>query len=114
MDVRSVFERLPGKLLVGEENLDAAVSGGYVGDLLSCVMGKAKPGNVWVTIQAHPNIVAVAVVVGLAGIVVADGTPVDAGTLERAASERIPIFATTLDSFSVVGALWDMEIRGAR
>jgi hypothetical protein len=37
------------------------VTGGYASDLLSCVMARAQAGNVWVTLQAHPNVVAIPV-----------------------------------------------------
>ena len=114
MNVRGILEELPGKVLGGHEGLEASVTGAYVGDLLSCVMAKARAGNIWVTIQSHPNIVAVAVVTGLAGIIVADDTPLDPVTLDRASAERVPIVSTPLDSFSVAGALWEMGIRGAR
>ena len=50
------------------QRLDAEVTGGYASDLLSCVLAKAQQGNLWVTLQAHPNIVAVASLLDLAGI----------------------------------------------
>jgi len=47
-------------------NVEREVTGGYASDLLSCVMAGAKAGNVWVTLQAHPNVVAVASLLDLA------------------------------------------------
>ena len=35
------------------------ILGGYAGDLLSWVMGRAKEGDAWVTIMSNVNIVAV-------------------------------------------------------
>ena len=38
---------------------DVQITGGYVGDLLSWVMGRAEAGHVWVTIMTNINILAV-------------------------------------------------------
>ena len=44
----------------GKDHLDEEVTGGYASDLLSDVIAHSRKGNVWITIQTHPNIVAVA------------------------------------------------------
>jgi len=49
--------------------LDRPVQGGYASDLLSDVIGHARKDDLWVTMQVHPNIVAVAVLKELIAIV---------------------------------------------
>ena len=49
------------------------INGAYVGDLLSWVMGKAMADNVWITIMSNVNIVAVATLVDVACILLAEG-----------------------------------------
>ena len=44
MTVQQLKEALSLKLLAGEEGLSQEVSGCYIGDLLSWVMGRATPG----------------------------------------------------------------------
>ena len=39
---------------------DREVSGAYVGDLLSWVMGRAQADNAWITIMSNVNVIAVA------------------------------------------------------
>ena len=39
---------------------ERVVTGGYVGDLLSWVMGRARSGQAWITIMSNINTVAVA------------------------------------------------------
>ena len=95
----------PGKLNV-------EVTGGYASDLLSCVMAKAQEGNVWVTLQAHPNIVAVASLLNLAGIVVTEGMALDGATVEKANDEGIPILTTQRSTFTVVGKLSELGVPG--
>ena len=65
----------------GEGNLERPVTGGIVSDLLSYVMGKAQAGNLWVTIQVHPNIVGVADLLDLSAVVVAGGQEPEAATV---------------------------------
>ncbi len=94
------------------DKLDVEVTGGYACDLLSYVMGKAKPGNLWITVQGHPNIVAVASLINLAGIVVAEGARIEPATIEKAEQEGVPILATSLATYAVAGKLWELGVRG--
>ena len=86
--------------------LDAPVDGGYVGDLLSVVMGNAQANQVWVTIQSHVNIIAVAALAGIPAIIIAHGYEPERETLEKAKEEGIEIFTTKLDSFSIIRTLF--------
>ena len=112
LKLQEISRQLSLEVRAAAENLDRNVTGGYASDLLSCVMAKAQPGNVWVTIQGHPNIVAVASLLDLAGIVVAEGMSIDAATLEKAEEENIPVLTTSLTTYTVVGELCKLGIRG--
>jgi len=92
--------------------LGTEVTGGYAADLLSCAMAKARAGNVWVTLQSHPNVVAVASLLNLAGVIVTEGMIPDAATLEKAEEEGIPILTTELTTFTVVGRLFELGVPG--
>jgi predicted transcriptional regulator len=96
----------------GKNRLDEEVTGGYAGDLLSDVIAHSRNGNIWVTIQTHPNIVAVAAMKELAGIILAGGREPDSDTLKRAEEEEIPILVSPLFAFEVVGKLYQMGISG--
>jgi len=75
-------------------------------------MAKAQAGNVWVTLQGHPNIVAVASLINLAGIIITEAMSPDPVTLEKAEEEGIPILTTELTTFTVVGRLSALGVRG--
>jgi len=92
--------------------LDREVTGGYASDLLSCVMAKAQAGNVWITLQGHPNVVAVASLLNLAGVIITEGIVPDGATLAKAEEEGIPLLATPLTTFTVVGKLSALGIPG--
>jgi len=97
---------------VGKEHLNEEVTGGYASDLLSDVIAHSHKGNIWVTIQTHPNIVAVAIMKELAGIILAGGREPDSDTLKKAEEEEIPILVSPLFTFEVVGKLYQMGISG--
>ena len=87
------------------------MTGGYAADLLSCAMAGAHRGNLWVTLQGHLNVVAIATLDELAGVIVTEGKPVAADALAKAQEEGLPILTTTMTTFEVVGRLWEIGIR---
>ncbi|MDY7042140.1 MAG: DRTGG domain-containing protein [Chloroflexota bacterium] len=102
VEMREAVIALDLEVVAAAEALDREVSGGYASDLLSCVMARAQTGNVWVTLQSHPNIVAVASLLNLAGIIVTEGAPLDPAMIEKANQEHIPILTTPLTTFTVI------------
>ena len=109
MHVRQVIKQL-GLNLTGGTQIDVEITGGYASDLLSCVMAGAKAGNIWVTLQAHPNIIAVASLIELSAVVVTEGVSPDPETLHRAQETGIPLLTTAQDTFSIVAALAELGI----
>ena len=85
---------------------DAKIEDGYTSDLLSDVMAHAKSGTALITIQAHKNTVAVAVLIGAPAIVVCNTRPIPEDMLEAAKEEDIAIILTNLSQFEVSGRLW--------
>jgi len=102
---------LPVEVRTGGDKLDQPVTGGYASDLLSNVMGQAGAGYIWVTMQGHQNIVAVASLLGLAGIVLAGGVAPDEETLRKAQREGIVLLTTELSAFEITGRLYSLGIR---
>jgi predicted transcriptional regulator len=100
------------KIETGKDRLDEEVTGGYASDLLSDVIAHSRKGNVWITIQTHPNIVAVATMKELSGIILTGGRQPEAETIQRAAQEGIPILTSPLFTFELVGRLYQMGISG--
>jgi hypothetical protein len=71
MTLLEIVDALELEILAGGDRLDRTVSGGYCGDLLSNVLATARPGDLWITIQHHVNVVGVAQVAGLTGVLLA-------------------------------------------
>ena len=76
------------------------ILGGYAGDLLSWVMGRAKEGDAWVTIMSNANIVAVCTLADPACIILAEGVEPDEQTLVRAKQQGVNMISTSLDTFT--------------
>lgn len=86
------------------------VTGGYAGDMLSDVLAHARKGQVWVTLQTHANIVAVASSKELFGIILVNGRTPEAATLQKAEQEHIPILVSPLSSYDVVARLCELGV----
>lgn len=115
MNVADAAKKLNGILVTAAAAATGRViRGGYASDLLSDVMGNSREGDVWVTMQKHVNIVAVAQLNGLATIVLVNGRQPEPETLARAEEMSIPIISTPMQAFDVVGILYSLGICGRR
>ena len=73
MRLSEIAQTLTLKVRSAAGHLDTDVLGGYASDLMSDVMANAEEGYLWVTLQTHANIVAVAAMKELAGIILING-----------------------------------------
>ena len=112
MKLTELIRELALTVQSADKGLDREVKGGYASDLLSDVMANSKEGDLWVTIQGHPNVVAVATLRDLAGIILANGRQPDAETVQRAEEEGVPILCTPLPTYEIVGRLYRLGIHG--
>ncbi|MDD4776767.1 MAG: DRTGG domain-containing protein [Fermentimonas sp.] len=90
----------------GEELLNRVPKGAYVSDLLSDVIGKAQEDMIWITTQAHRNIIAVASLKELSAIIVVNDRKVDDDVLESADSEGVVVLSTKEAAFETAGKLY--------
>jgi hypothetical protein len=114
MNVAEATQKIEGKLMAGSIAADREIQGGYVSDLLSDVMGNSREGDVWITMQKHVNVVAVAQLNNLAAIVLVNGRSPEPDATARAEEIGIPIISTPLQAFEAVGILFAQGIRGRR
>jgi hypothetical protein len=114
MKLKEIAERLGWELKTPSVSLEAEVKTGYASDLLSDVLAHSLEGDIWVTRQTHLNIVAIAVMRELAGILLVSGAEPEADTVEKAAEKSVPIFRTPLPAFEAVGRLYQIGVSGKR
>ncbi len=108
MTVADIVKALNLKVFSGAGGLDREVSGGYVSDLLSDVMGKADAGQVWITLQTHKNVMAIASLKDLAAVILVSGYKPAENTAEQSEEENIPILGTDKSAFEVTGELYTL------
>lgn len=112
MNVADVVKKLDLDVLSGKSHLNKNVTGGYCSDLLSDVMGNASEGDLWITLQIHKNILAVASLKEVAGIIVVKGLTPDEETLEISEKEEIAILSTNESAFEIAGKLYQLIKNG--
>jgi len=105
MTLSHVIEKLGLQILTSSESGDTEVTGGYTCDLLSHVMANGRPGNLWITMQTHQNVLAVARLKDLAGIVVVSGRQPDDETIRKADEEKVTVLGTDESAFQISGRL---------
>lgn len=90
---------------VNQVNGDNDIDGVYIGDLLSFVMGNGKEGALWLTVQRHINVIAVAELNDFAGIIFVEDVDPDEDTVAQATKQDIPLFISSLDAYSLTKEL---------
>ena len=111
MKLAELKEKLELENLTDTYQLDCEISGGYTSDLLSDVIANSKKDNIWITLQTHLNIAAVAKLKELAAIIIVMNKEVDRETISRANEEKINIFRTPMNAFGLSGKLYEMGLR---
>lgn len=112
MTLAKIAETL-GLRVITQANSDIEIKTGYASDLLSDVLAKASKDTLLITNQKHQNVIGVAVMLDLAGIIIAGGIEPDENTVEKSIEEHIPLYTTDASMFEIVGKLYDMGIRSA-
>ncbi len=106
MKLKEIIEKLQLKVLTGQDKLDEEVTGGYTSDLLSDVIANSKEGNLWITLQIHQNIIAVAKLKDLSGIIMVNNREPDEDTLQKAKEENVPLLVSEEMAYEVSGKLY--------
>jgi hypothetical protein len=112
MTLQDIIAKLDLRVLTAPKDFAGVTPlSGYTSDLLSCVMTGAKRGDLWVTLQAHGNIVAVAALVELAAVIITENAQPDPATMAKANEQGVTLLSARQPSFAVVGQLWEMGLR---
>jgi len=112
ISLKEIIEKLSLETLTSAGGADRPVRGGYAADLLSCAMKNARQDELWVTLQCHLNVVAVASLINLAGVIITEGNRPDAEAVARAEQEGVVLMATPKTTYTVVSELALLGVKG--
>ena len=87
---------------------DRKITSCYIGDMLSVVMSRADEGDVWLTVQTNVNIDAVAVLTGVACIIVVEGMEPDKDTIEKAKKQDVTVLKSPDTAFALACKIRDL------
>lgn len=104
MYIKSIIDELNLKIYSSGKEED--VENGYTSDLLSVVLAKAPKKSLWITVQKHLNIIAVASIRELTGIIICNNLIPDEDVIKKSNDEGLWLLGTELDSFTISGKLY--------
>ncbi|MBT3274936.1 MAG: serine kinase [Spirochaetales bacterium] len=112
MKLNEIVEQLELTILTEDQALNKTISRGYASDLMSDVIAHAMPGDIWVTMQVHMNVVAIASMKEIGAVVLSHDRKPLPETLKKAESEGITVLGSSLPAFELVGRLYKLGIPG--
>ena len=112
MKLTELIQKLNLSVRSAKGHLEREINGGYASDLLSDVLANSKEGDLWITLQIHQNIIGVASMKDLAGIILVNGREPEPETVEKAEVENIPVMVSELPTFELVGKLYNLGVGG--
>ena len=93
MTVKELSEKYSFEVLSMPEP-EREVVGGYIGDLLSWVMGRAQESNLWLTIMTNVNVAAVAQLSDVSAVLICEGARPDDNVIATAQDKGVNILLT--------------------
>ena len=108
MKVQELVDKLGLNVLSGASGLEREIDGCYISDLLSDVMGNAMEGNVWITLQTHKNVMAVASLKELACVILVKSLVPNEETIAQSDEEDLPILQTSLPTYEIAGLVYNL------
>lgn len=92
---------------VHQADFDRSVEGVYVGDLLSWVMGHGEYGQCLVTIMSNVNVLAVASLLDLSCVILAENVKADEDFLSIAKEKEINILSSKDSAYTTCTKLYE-------
>lgn len=94
-----------GFTAVALPDAEREISGCYMGDLLSWVMGRAEADCAWLTIMSNVNIIAVASLADVACIILTENVGLDSEVAETALAKGVNVLTSPLASYETAVAI---------
>ena len=112
MNLEAIVNELGLKVQTGKDLLNREITRGYASDLMSDVIANAQAGDIWITLQVHINVVAIASMREIGAIILTHNRQPLPETEKKAREEGVPILVSDLPAFELVGRLYSLGISG--
>ncbi|MDR2069769.1 MAG: hypothetical protein LBP71_07860 [Spirochaetaceae bacterium] len=110
MTIRETAARI-GAEIIQDDFEDVNLRGAYTSDLLSDVLAHATEGDALLTIQAHKNTVAAAVLKHIPVIIICNSRPIPQDMEDAARDHHIALLRAGKNQFTLSGELYDLLYR---
>lgn len=112
MNLQNIIDALNLNVLTESQDFtNITPNGAYASDMLSCVLAGAKGQDLWITLQSHANVIAVAAMLDLSAIILSENVQPDTEVLTRANQQGVTLLSTPLATYEVSGKLWELGLR---
>jgi hypothetical protein len=111
MKISELAALLNASVLSEGNGFGGEVTCGYACDLLSWALAHGEKGMAWATVQTHVNVAAVAVLMDMACVILAEGNRPEPATLAKAREEGLAVLATDKTAYEVCGLLYGSGVK---
>lgn len=111
MKLNEIISLLDAELITTEVKRNEDIDFAIACDLLSWVVGNARPNCAFITIQTSINTIAVASLIEMGCIIIVENANIDATVVNRAVEEDIPIIRTRYTTFEVCGLMYEKGVK---
>ena len=108
MTVIQLKKELALKIFSGSLGIERERGDAYCTDVLSDALGHARPHQLWITIQQHKSVMAIASLKKLSALLLPKGVQPDQDTMEESNREGIPILGSEMEYFELAGRVYEL------
>lgn len=112
MTIKDFIDLTGATLVTPQSDVSREITCGYACDLLSWVMSHGAAGMVWVTVQTHMNVVAVATLMDMAAVVAPEGIVFEADVIAKAQEEGIALLKSGKTAYTLCGMMYAAGVKG--
>lgn len=107
MTLNDILEPISAKLICGDA--DKTFEGIYVGDLLSRAMSRVEADDLFITIMANTNVVAVASLTEAAAVILAEGVTLPEEAVDAANENGITVLTSPMSAYELCVRLHELK-----
>ena len=108
MKVKDLVEKLDLTVVSGADGLNKEITSGYTSDLLSDVMGNISSNAVWITLQSHKNVIAIASLKDVSAVIIVNGYRPEEDSMNQSNEEGIPLLTTSMSAFEISAKIFNI------